>query len=336
VDCRPEDRHRNPLLRAFCYLRRLSDAYATHQCTLMACACAYCAVLSLVPLLVVAIAAFGYVVGGSQRALTEVAAAINAYVPIDIHFLKDTLAHVFEERGLVGLVGLVGLIYAAHQTFLAMQPAMNMIWVVPENRHWLQQRLIALGATLYTLVLLGADLAFSTFFAYLENRPEPFFASPLTEMALRVAVGAMPMLLTTFLFALLYRFLPARSVPWKAAILGAGVAALLWQLTKVGFSVFVSHVHSYDRLYGSFSGLVILVVWVYYSMAILLLGAEIAADYETTLHGPAAVEARVHSGADLFVATGTALRQAEAAEAASAESVSLQHDSMEPPSGGTT
>ncbi len=336
ADCRPEDRRRNPLLRALCYLRRLSEAYATHQCSLMACACAYCAVLSLVPLLVVGIAAYGYVIGGSQRALNEVAAAINSYVPVDTRFLKDLLSHIIADRGLIGLLGVLGLLYAAHQTFLAMMPAMNIIWAVAETRHWLHQRLTALGATLYALVLLGADMAFSGFFAYLQSRPEPFFTNHYTSILLRLAVGAMPVLLTTFLFALLYGFLPSRNIPWKAALIGAVVAALLWELTKLGFGVFLAHVHSYDRLYGSLSGLVILVVWAYYSMAILLLGAEVAADYESSRRSPAAAEARAHSGADLFVATGTAMRQAEAAEAAAERPSQTDNPPMEPPSGDTT
>jgi membrane protein len=119
------------------------------------------------------------------------------------------------------------------------------------------------------------------------------------------------MLVTTLLFALLYQYLPARHVPWKAAFLGAGVAALLWQVTKIGFAFYLAYVHSYDRLYGPLAGLVILVIWTYYSMSILLLGAEIAADYAFQQYGIRAAEARAHSGADLAAASGVAVREEE-------------------------
>jgi membrane protein len=112
------------------------------------------------------------------------------------------------------------------------------------------------------------------------------------------------MLITTLLFAMLYRLLPARTVPWTPALTGAVVAALLWQLTKFGFGISLLYIHSYDRLYGSLSSLVILVVWAYYTMAILLLGAEIAADYAFMRYGAPAAEARAHSGADLAAARG--------------------------------
>jgi membrane protein len=282
---------------------RLIDAYNAHQCGLMACACAFCAILSLVPLLVIGISILGFVAGGSAQALHEVIQAIRGYVPINPVFLRDMLSHILKDRRVIGVFGLTGLIYGAHQTFLAMQPAMNLVWVVPETRHWVRQRLIALGATFLTIVLMGADLAASTVIAlfFQQNLPLSDTASALL---LRIGLGLIPVLLTTTLFAILYRLLPAREVPVKPAIIGAAVAALLWQATKIGFGLFAVYSHSYDRLYGSLSSLVILVVWMYYSMAILLLGAEIAADYEFMRHNPKAAARRSHSGADLAAAHG--------------------------------
>jgi membrane protein len=289
--------------RVICYVIRLVEAYNTHQCGLMACACAFCAVLSLIPLLVIGIAALGFFMGGSAHALDSVIHAIRYYVPINPLFLRELLSHILKDRRVIGAFGLVGLIYGAHQTFLALQPAMNLVWVVAETRHWLRQRAIALGATLLTVVLLGADLAASAAIALVFQQNLPL-SDAVSSLLLRMGLGAIPLLLTTTLFAMLYRLLPARTVPLKPALIGAGVAALLWQATKVGFGFFLVYSHSYDRLYGSLSSLVILVVWTYYSMAILLLGAEIAADYEFMRHGERAAIARSHSGADLAAAHG--------------------------------
>jgi membrane protein len=306
ADCSSHARRRNPLQRFACYVRRISDAYGTHQCSLMACACAFCAILSLVPLLVIGISILGFVAGGSANALHEVIVAIRGYVPINPAFLRDMLAQILKDRRIIGFFGLIGLIYGAHQTFLAMQPAMNLVWVVSEDRHWLRQRAIALGATFLTIVLLGADLAASTTVALILNRNLPLLSTGATSLLLQIMLSVIPILLTTTLFTLLYRLLPARVVPVKPALIGASVAALLWQATKVGFGIFLVYSHSYDRLYGSLSSLVVLVVWTYYSMAILLLGAEIAADYESMRHGVRAAERRSHSGADLGAAHGNA------------------------------
>jgi len=290
--------------RMICYIKRLSDAYGTHQCSLMACACAYCAILSVVPLLVVGVAALGYFLGGSDNALQQVLTASRRYAPVDPAFIKETLLHVLQDRKLIGVFGIVGLIYGAHQTFLAMQPAMNIIWVAPETRHWLRQRFVAVIATFITLILLGADLTATTCIALISQYNSTFLPGLTEARLLRLALNISPMLLTTILFATLYQILPARAVPIRAALVGAAVAALFWQLLKVGFAYSLVYVHTYDRLYGSLSGVVILVVWIYYSMAILLLGAEIAADYEFTRHGRKEAQDRSHSGADLSAAKG--------------------------------
>jgi membrane protein len=330
--CETPRRKPHLLSRIYCYVRRLADAYAIHQCSLMACACAYCAILSLIPLLVVGIAVFGYFLGSSSSVLEQVLHAAEGFAPKNVAFVngvREILDRILQDRGLIGLFGMLGLLYAAHQTFLAMQPAMNLIWGVPETRHWLRQRLIAFAATFYALLLIGADLALTTFFTYLESLHVPLVSYRFGTLVYSIGVGLLPMMLTTLLFALLYQSIPSRAVPWKAAFLGAVVAALLWEATKLGFGIFLLHVNNYDRLYGSLGSLVILVVWIYYSMAILLLGAEIAADYEATRYGLRVAEARAHSGVDLAVASGAAARHPETPPART--SIAPASKSVEPP-----
>lgn len=307
TDCEDAALHGINYQRTVCYVRRLIDAYVTHQCGLMACACAYCALLSLVPLLVVGIAALGFFMGGSDRALDQVEHAIRAYVPRDPGILQDVndiLHRILEDRALIGMIGIIGLLYGAHQAFLALQPAMNIIWGVTETRHWARQRLIAICLSFYTIALMGANLAAVWFFAYLNQYYIPFISGRFEAAGSSFLLGLVPMLILALLFATLYRVLPDYNVPWKAALLGAGVAAVAWQLTLIGFGIYLSHFHSYSRLYGPLGGLVILVVWAYYSMTILLIGAEIAADFAVRREGIRAAEARAHSGADLTAATG--------------------------------
>ena len=300
----PTAHPRHKGLRAVRYVRRLSDAYATHQCSLMACACAYCAVLSLVPLIIVGVALLGFVfaatnIGDREAALTQAIHAIQSYVPVKFDFLRDQLKNVLNTPRVVGIFGLTFLIYGAHQTFLAMQPAVNIIWVVPETRHWFKQRLIALGATFFTLILLPLDIAASYLTVRVADYGGHWINSPFISTLLKGVTSLLPVLVTTILFATLYQILPDRHVPWKSAFVGAGVAAFFWQITKLGFGFYLLHSKGYAILYGSLSSIVILVVWMYYSMALLLLGAEIAADYEFMRHGRKAAEERSRSGADL-------------------------------------
>ena len=140
----------------------------------MACACAYIALLSVIPLLVLGIAAIGFLMGSPRHALDLVigggkqlrARAANS----SIASVQEILERIFADRHLIGLAW-IGRVccFGAHQIFLAMQPAMNLVWVATETRHWARQRLIAVMATLYTLLLLGVDLAASAFLVYLDR-----------------------------------------------------------------------------------------------------------------------------------------------------------------------
>jgi membrane protein len=86
------------------------------------------------------------------------------------------------------------------------------------------------------------------------------------------------------MYMVIYRFLPspAAKVTWKQAAVGGAVVAVLWELAKQGFAFYLRRfngAHGYDKVYGSLGGLVILILWIYYSAIILLLGAEIARLY---------------------------------------------------------
>lgn len=261
-------------------LLRLKKDYARHEVSMMACACAYCILLSLVPFLAFGIAVIGYFIGGSEHALRSFLTSIEGFLPLQPNFLQATLEHVLQNRKTLGLIGFVGLLYGAHQAFLVLENALNLIWEVSERRKWYQTRIIAIEATLLTILFMGADVAAflaAAFFSHLF--PASTLSSILSSLA-QLGLTILPFLLTTCLFYMLYRLLPACQPAPRPALWGAFIAAALWELTRILFSDFLLYFHTYDKLYGSLSKLVALVIWVYYSMVIFLLGAEIAANRE--------------------------------------------------------
>jgi membrane protein len=247
----------------------------------MASACAYCALLSLIPLLVVAIAGLGFFLGGNAASSMRIMSALQTYVPNNQGFVSGVqvvLDHVLQDRHMLGVLGIVGLIWAGHQVFMAMEQTMNIIHGTVENRHWLRQRLIAVGAAFGTLAVLLVNVLAVASFARLEGHigvHVPLLLHTALNRALAVIVPTFAM---WCLFTAMYQSLPACRVPHRDALVGAGVAAVLWQASLIGFGIYLHYSHGYDRLYGPVAGLAILVVWCYYCMAILLLGAEITAD----------------------------------------------------------
>ena len=172
---------------------------------------------------------------------------------------------------MIGIFGLTFLIYGAHQTFLAMQPAMNIIWVVPETRHWFKQRLVALAATFFTLILLPLDIAAS----YLTVRVADYGGHWINSAVLmprcsKASRACFRLSVTTILFAVLYQILPGPSRSVEIGVSRRRRGGVLLADHQIRLWILPAPLQGYKILYGSLSSIVVLVVWMYYSMALLL------------------------------------------------------------------
>ena len=86
-----------------------------------------------------------------------------------------------------------------------------------------------------------------------------------------------PWSLTVLAFFSVYWLMPARSIPWRVALMGGLVAGTLWTTLKVGFAYYVSHMANYTRTYGALATVVVFLLWINLSACLLLWGAELAA-----------------------------------------------------------
>jgi membrane protein len=82
------------------------------------------------------------------------------------------------------------------------------------------------------------------------------------------------------MFVLIYRYLPRRRTPWRMAMVAATFSSLAWELLKGLFALYVGYATSWERIYGALVSPVILVLWIYYSAFVFILGGEIAHVYQ--------------------------------------------------------
>ena len=83
------------------------------------------------------------------------------------------------------------------------------------------------------------------------------------------------------MFLLIYRFLPARRIPWRIAFVSALFSSVAFELLKSAFAWYVAYVANYRSTYGYFTSLVVLVFWIYYSAVVFVLGGEVGQIYDT-------------------------------------------------------
>jgi len=189
-----------------------------------------------------------------------------------------TLMKIINGHGTAGLVGLLLVVWSAIQIFINGSTAMNAAWQTPEKRNWFQLRGVALALLVgvgILLVLSLATTALSTAFS-----AQPFAHAVPFEGALiagLIELGAV--VVSALMYAVTFKFLPSPSanVSWRAALIGGAAAAVAFEIAKKGLSVYLLKPNK--SLYGELGNLIAFVLWVYYSMMILLLGAEVSAVY---------------------------------------------------------
>lgn len=163
-----------------------------------------------------------------------------------------------------------GILMLAVTTLMLMatiERTFNAIWGVVRARHWLQQAVIYWVMLTLGPAVLGGGLLFwhRLFKATHLARTAPFLAELLQSC------GAIA--LTTLALSLLYRVVPNRHVPARHALWGALATALLLEIAKLGFGIYIDSIASYKLVYGAFASIPIVLLWVFCMWLVVLAGA---------------------------------------------------------------
>jgi membrane protein len=253
-------------------------------------AIAFYTVTSLAPILLIVIAIAGLAFGqeAARDAITAQLTGLMGEQTADV--LQSAIAGASDKSAgiLATVIGIVTLIATASGVFGEMQTALNKVWDA-EPRASTVSRLIRARATSLGLVaalgfLLLVSLVVSTVLSALSdylNAVLPFGGVILSALNFIVSLA-----LISVLFAAIYKVLPDRPIAWRDVITGAVVTALLFTAGKslIGWYLGSSAVAS---SYGAAGGLIILLLWVYYSAQIFLLGAEFTRAYASHRQGKA-------------------------------------------------
>jgi membrane protein len=252
--------------------KRTFQEFSGDNGTLMAASVAFYLLLSLVPLALVGIAILGWVLGDAQ-AQNQVFSFLKGYFPAQFTMLKGLVLQVKESRGTIGLVGLGALLLTATGGFTTLETAINVAWNAP-HRNFLLSKLFALGMMLVIGTLLVLSLGVTAIVGWAGHFAALSWLAHNTVAHLLAFVVSIAV--TTVMFTFIYKFFPNVKSAWKPALLSGFLTAVLWELFKQGYTWYSSSKWGdQSATYGAAAGFVGLVVWIYYSTSLVLLGAEL-------------------------------------------------------------
>ncbi len=245
----------------------------------MGAALAFYTLFSMAPLLLIVISVAGLIFG-EDAARGEIAAQLHLLMgERSAGAVQELLASVRApaEGTAATLLGVVVLLVGATTVFGELQDALDRIWRVPAKQQvsgWIaliHSRLLSFGMILAIGFLLTVSLVVSAALATLGRWWEPLFGGWYWVAALSNA--GISFLMVAVMFALIYKVMPRVRVQWKDVWVGAVATTLLFTLGKFLIGLYIGR-SGVTSAFGAAGSLVVMLLWVYYSAQIFLLGAE--------------------------------------------------------------
>jgi membrane protein len=261
---------------------------------IMAGGISYAAFLAIFPALIAGISLFGLV--ADPATIAQQAEGVLAALPQEAQpLIRDQITSLTQTSGGALSIGLVVSILLALWTASggtsSLMTAINVAYDETESRNFLKLRGTALLLTLGAIVFVLLTLALVAVVPAVLNA---LHLGTFINIIVQVIRWVLLVALIVVALAVVYRIAPDRDSPqFKWTSVGALVAAALWVLGSLAFSLYVNNFGSYNKTYGTLAGVVILLLWLYLTSYIILLGAEINAESEKqtkqdTTKGPSA------------------------------------------------
>ncbi|VAX12899.1 hypothetical protein MNBD_GAMMA24-818 [hydrothermal vent metagenome] len=236
----------------------------------------FTSLLALVPLLSVAFSLFSVLPLFSGWLDTVEQFVLNIFVPTVGEGVQNYLLDFVHRTAGLSTLGSIGLFVTAILLLNTIDVAFNRIWRVKRTPRTLLRLLLLLLFLLIGPLILAASLAATTFVMAL-----PYVSEAVESFGLRTLILTMlPMMATGLLLAVMYHWIPNIPVRWRHAFSGAAVAAILFEIAKYLFALYIAWFPTYELLYGALAAIPLLLVWIHVSWLIVLLGAEITYNLE--------------------------------------------------------
>ena len=265
-------------------LRKTVREFSDDQCTDLAAALTYYAVLAMFPAALAMLSIIGLVGDGRKTVTTLLGILRDIGAGSAANTLEPTLLQLSASQGAgLGLVlGLAAALWSASGYVGAFGRGMNRVYEIDEGRPFWKLRPLMLLITLVTVVLVAVvalGLVVTGPAADAVGNAIGLGSSVVTVW--NIAKWPVMLLVVVFIVALLYYATPNVKQPkFRWISVGAGVAIVVWIAASAAFGLYVANFSSYDKTYGSLAGVVVFLLWLWITNLALLFGAELDAELE--------------------------------------------------------
>jgi membrane protein len=273
--------------------RRSVEEYFADNCTQMAAAISYYVLFSLFPLLIFIVGVLGLILQDSQLQRDTIDSVLD-FIPLSEDEGRNDVTEAVEQvagvgSGALGLFGLLLMGWSASNMFGVIRRSINTAYDLEYHRPLVQQKLLDLALVAGMGIFFLTSIFATGFLRVVRQRSEdiPYLgeAAESAGFIWDAASFLIPLTLSFLAFTVMYWVVPATKVRvrdvWPAAL----IAAVMFGIANLGFSIYLENFANYGLVYGSLGAVVAFLFWVYLGANILLFGAEVASEYPRVLRG---------------------------------------------------
>ena len=258
-------------------IRLALKEFSRANAPILAAGIAYFALFSLFPLSLAFIAIASFFLGSEKEQLDAVN-EIHGLIPVSTKYLSDNIETIVRNRGPISLIGLLGLVWSGLAVFAAIRKGINQAWGISEQPSLFKKRFIDFG------ILIGLGLA-ATIVLLLSAK---LFEIPWIgdwrlgldwDIVAKIFISMVSLMVSIIVLLAMYKYVPYRAVSWKDIWVSATLTAVLLEIGKNIFSLYVTHFTEFTLVYGSLGAIMAILAWIYISANIVLFGAYLSSAY---------------------------------------------------------
>ena len=229
--------------------------------------------ICIVPFLLLVIAGSAFLIS-NEMVLREVVDRLGTLLPVYQAEMEAALRAVIEARGVSSLVGTLILVFFATQLFAATRLVLNRVFQ-HKGRGLIHGILFDLGMILLLTVGFLVSIGVTAAFAWVRGIALLVRNGTVMSATLHWVGLLLTILVDTALFVVIYRFVPNRRIRWASVLVGGLATAVLWEAAKQAFRWYIERIGVYSAVYGSLGVTIALMMWVYYSATVFIIGAAL-------------------------------------------------------------
>ncbi len=236
----------------------------------------YYFILSFFPFLIFVVSLLSFVQLSGDGAVAELIRLLPAQTGEAINGILEEVTG--NGSGTLLSVGMIGTLWSASNGVNAVIKGINKAYDVEETRPFWKVRAISLGATIVLALVIMLAIVLLIFGEVIGQFLLSWLDSPSDAGFLWGTLKyAVPIAAMIVVFTLLYWIVPNRTLRFKAILPGALFATFGWIATSLLFQFYINHFGNYSKTYGSIGGIIVLLIWLYISSNIIILGGELNA-----------------------------------------------------------